>query len=162
MLPKHSLKGLSDLEITRLFLVEIHLLFLLPFLFSAQGSWDKSALHELPSPSRKEVLQWEMMLLTQPLLLLSGPASVNVAACYPRKRDRMHKSKHSDRRGGERRNTEEANQMTTWNGHPGRKSCVWQSSSSASWLPESQQEIPNVLLTFKGKTSAKASFILMF
>lgn len=151
MLPKHSLKGLSDLEIRGIFLVEIHSLFLLLFLFSVQGSWDKSALHELPSPIRKEVLQWEMMLLTQQLLLLSEPASVNVAACYIGKRDRMHKSKHSDRRERERRNTEEANQIKTWNSHPDRKSSVCQSSSLASWLPESQQEIHNVQLTFKVK-----------
>ena len=37
----------------RTFLVETHLLFLLPFLSNAQGSQDKSTLHELPSPHQK-------------------------------------------------------------------------------------------------------------
>lgn len=89
------------------------------------------------------------MLLTQQLLLLSEPASVNVAACSIGKWDRMHKSKHSDRRERERRNTEEANQTKTWTSHPGRRSSVCQSSSPASWLPESLQGIPNAPLTFK-------------
>lgn len=128
MLPKHSLKGLLDLEITGLFLMEIHLLFLLPFFLVPREAEINLLYTNFPLPSRKEVLQWEMMLFTQQLLLLSEPASVNVAARYIWKRDRMHKSKHPDRREGERRNTEEANQMTTWNSHPGRKSSMCHSS----------------------------------
>lgn len=146
MLPKHSLKGLSDLEITG-----IHLLFLLPFLFSAQGSWDKSTLHGLPSPHQKGSATVRNDAPSLQLLLLSEPASVNVAACYIGKGDRMHKSKHSDRRERERGNMGEANQIKTWNSHPGRKSSVCRSCSSASWLPESQQEMHNVPLTFKIK-----------
>lgn len=59
MLPKHSLKGLSDLEITGLFLLETLLLFLLPFLFNAQGTEAKTNLLYMnsPPPVRKEVLQ---------------------------------------------------------------------------------------------------------
>lgn len=67
----------------------------------------------------------------------------------------MHKSKHSDRRERERRNTGEAKQTKTWNSHPGRKSSVCQSSSSASWLPERQQEIPNVPLTLRIQQKGK-------
>lgn len=134
--------------------MEIHLLFLLPFLFSAQGSWDKSALHELPSPSRKEVLQWEIMLLTQPLLLLSGPASVNVAACYPRKRDRMHKSKHSgvkEREETQKKPTKSQHGMATL---AGKAVC----GRAARRLPGSQKasrKYPMYCLHLRGKLLQK-------
>lgn len=51
----------------------------------------------------------------------------------------MHKSKQTDRREREKRNTEEANQIKTWNSHPGRKSAGCQSSSFAFCHQDSRE-----------------------